>query len=149
MFFSFFFFFCFFKIKDSVQTCAGLSHQYRHKINKIKLSGTLLNCSQWGMKQNQIAVRSRVRDMKVIPLPVGNGSSTRHPPIPTVLIWPASPPSLDQDPVTHEEGVIIDFVECCFKNRARAGRGRGAGRLCLTFTSDCSSSLKWWSEEFF
>ena len=44
--------------------------------------------------------------------------------------------------------LFLDFVECCFKNRARAGRGRGAGRLCLTFTSDCSSSLKWWSEEF-
>lgn len=43
--------------------------------------------------------------------------------------------------------LFLDFVECCFKNRARAGRGRGAGRLCcFTFISDCSSGSKWWSE---
>lgn len=43
--------------------------------------------------------------------------------------------------------VFLDFVECCFKKRARAGRGRGASRLCcFTFTSDGASSFCWWSE---
>lgn len=26
--------------------------------------------------------------------------------------------------------VFLDFVECCFKKSARAGRGNGTGRLC-------------------
>lgn len=39
----------------------------------------------------------------------------------------------------------LDFVECCFKNRARAGRGRG--RLgCFTVTPDGASGLCWWAE---
>lgn len=42
---------------------------------------------------------------------------------------------------------ILDFVECCFKKRARAGRGRGASRLCrFTSTSDGASGLLLWSE---
>lgn len=52
-----------------------------------------------------------------------------------------------------ESGLLLaflDFVECCFKKRARAGRGTGAGRLCcFTFTSDCTSGLRWWSTEEF
>lgn len=43
---------------------------------------------------------------------------------------------------------FLDFVECCFKKRARAGRGRRTGCLCcFTFSFDGVSGLRWGSTE--
>lgn len=36
---------------------------------------------------------------------------------------------------------FLDFVECCLKKRARAGRGTGCGR-CFTFPCNCTSVLQ-------
>lgn len=36
--------------------------------------------------------------------------------------------------------VFLDFIECCFKKRASAGRATGAGRFSgFALTSDCTS----------
>lgn len=36
---------------------------------------------------------------------------------------------------------FLDFVECCFRNRARAGRGTGAGRFA--FNPDRPAGSPW------
>lgn len=44
--------------------------------------------------------------------------------------------------------VFLDFVECCFKNRASAGRGNRAGRLSgFAVLSDGVSGIHWRSLE--
>lgn len=42
---------------------------------------------------------------------------------------------------------FLDFVECCFKKSASAGRGSRAGRFCC-FTSDSAPTLHCWCDLF-